>query len=132
MNSPKDQAYFEDVCARLPNGAEPVEPGRVFTGNWQPEPARCHENVAVWVRNRPEYCIVRGWLVRKQGAGAHLLVAHSVVSDQQGRLFDITPPIPDPARVDMRFLRHLGSEDEFWALLPRNNQRVLFCAVSER
>jgi hypothetical protein len=127
MQSSADDAYFSGLCKRLHVGADPVEHFEVSLGNWRPEPAQCHENVNAWVRNRPQYRTVRGWLVSEQGPGLYWLTAHSVVCDQQGKLLDITPPIRDTARLETRFLRHLGTEEQFSALLPRNNQRILFC-----
>jgi len=128
MQPLNDDDYFSGLCSRLPGGTDRVEPFEVSIEDWRPEPGKCHDNVDVFVRSsRPQYRPVRGWLVSEQGAGVYWLAAHSVVCDQYGNLLDITPPISDPARLGMRFLRHLGTQEQFLSLLPRNNQRILVC-----
>jgi hypothetical protein len=113
-----DDAYFSALCARLRVETESVEPFEVSFEDWRPEPANCHENVDIWVKNRPEHRAVRVWLVGEQGPGLYWLVAHSVVCDPGGNLLDITTPLPDPARLGLPFLRHLGTDEQFSALRP--------------
>ena len=50
----------------------------------------------------------RGWLV-----SGLILDWHSVVAEPDGTLFDITPL----SMRGLRFLRHAGTESEFWALV---------------
>ncbi|HEB3529301.1 TPA: hypothetical protein RZC51_000759 [Burkholderia cenocepacia] len=48
------------------------------------------------------------------------LTAHSVVRGADDVLFDITPLEREEERKGMRFVPHLGSEDEFTAERQRN------------
>jgi hypothetical protein len=53
-----------------------------------------------------------------------MVIAHSVVESEPGILYDITPPKPNAERLAMRFVRHLGTEEEFSALRMRYSQYI--------
>jgi len=110
---PSDHENLRALCERRSTSIL-VPPRRVRFRNGD-EPARnsCHPNVARWVTENPECTPVRGWLV-----SGGILDAHSVVADADGTVFDITP-LNTPR---LGFIRHLGTDSEFWALLPRNTQ----------
>jgi len=48
------------------------------------------------------------------------LTAHSVVRDQNGQLIDITPLGNERDRVGMRFVPHIGTEQEFKSMKDSN------------
>ena len=61
----------------------------------------------------PEAKAVRGWLFWGPGVdGRYNIMAHSVV-DEAGVLVDITPIDENTPREGLRFLRHVGTEEEF-------------------
>src|SRR4051794_31432525 len=61
--------------------------------DFKPVKQDCHRNVDVWCRLHPEQQPVRGWLViQRPDRGYCRFVAHSVIGDEEGRLFDLTPP----------------------------------------
>lgn len=62
---------------------------------FHPEAGACHTNVDQWCRLNPTHKPVRGWLVFDHSAvGRFLFVAHSVVEDEKGNRFDVTPQRP--------------------------------------
>jgi hypothetical protein len=79
-----------------------------FLDGTAPSRNKCHENVDTWVRQNPQDRAVNGWLV-----SGLVIDRHSVVQGHDGQLFDITP-------LDYRvgFVRHPGTDNEFWSL-PR-------------
>jgi hypothetical protein len=116
------ESYFADLCARLPGETETVRfrDVRAFIEGWRRND--CHGNVKALIANHPEYRAVRGWAV--SGAhGAYQLGAHSVVSDGEGTLWDIT--FPDLAEHGIRFLCHRGTEQEFCD--ARAHRELHFC-----
>ena len=80
--------------------------------NGEPQPNACHTNVEDWIKENPQHKPVQGWLV----TSGFLLDAHSVVADDSGTLFDITP-VQTPWRPP--FLPHLGNDAEFKELPAR-------------
>lgn len=79
--------------------------------NGKPRRNKCRENVDSWLEEHPDHEPVRGWFV----TSGFLLDQHSVIADQDGVLFDITPlAVPRPP-----FLRYWGAEDEFWQIPAR-------------
>jgi len=123
MQVPSD--YFSNVYARLPGETEAWSYTEGTLPSWSRE-GQCHRNADIWAEHNAQSRAVRGWLVSDQGYGCYVLTAHSLVWDaDRERLLDITPPLFDPDRQSMRFLRHLGSEEEFMALLPRYTQVTL-------
>ena len=68
----------------------PVE-GR-SSQQFRPAPKECHVNVDKWCRLNPAHKPVRGWLIIDMTArGLFRFVAHSVVQDEDGNRFDVTP-----------------------------------------
>ena len=90
-------------------------PGPAGIG-FQPGQQDCHTNVERWCHIHPEHKPVRGWLVFEGYTrfGFCRFIAHSVVEDEHGRLFD-----PTPTRASHRhpFLREEMSEEEYLLVL---------------
>jgi hypothetical protein len=110
MKSPElTRAEYElTVCAR--SGQAVCVPFKAvsFPG-WLPKVADCHQNADVWVRENPEYEVVRGWVTYACFLGRSAgLTAHSVVRDRNGELVDITPLENESSRAGMRFIPHEG------------------------
>lgn len=63
-----------------------------LNGN-QPLPNNCHENARVFVKLNPNYKIVYGWICVDGGLASPNVdfIAHSVIQDINGNLFEITP-----------------------------------------
>lgn len=112
------ESYFADLCARLPAEAERVSYFEVSLEGWQPQRNDCHGNVDFFAQHNAQYRPVRGWVV----SGCYVLDAHSVVSDQQGTLWDIT--FPDPAGRGILFIRHRGTEEEFSKVRKQRAQHI--------
>jgi hypothetical protein len=84
--------------------------------------------VNTWVRSTPGHSAVRGWVFYKEcviptegsfSVGCEF-TAHSVVRDENGVLFDITPLHQENLRPSMRFIPHPGDEDVFWKMEKSN------------
>jgi hypothetical protein len=110
--------YFEAFRRRLPS-AERVAFKEIGLrdGSW-PIRNKCHDNVDAWVLANPHYRAVRGWVV----TGGHILDAHSVICDQRGKLWDIT--FPDLAAVGFLFIRHRGTDEQFFSVRTRRAQHI--------
>jgi hypothetical protein len=108
-----DLDYFTALCERRAASVVISFRSVLFKSGETPAHNECHKNVAKWVEENFQHKPIRGWL----DLGS-LLEAHSVVADADCAIFDITPS----RAPGLRFLRHIGTETEFWALLPRNNQ----------
>jgi hypothetical protein len=90
------------------------------SGAFQPVEQDCHRNVELWCRATPGHTIIRGWLVFEVFAplGFCRFNPHSVVRDEQGELFDLTP-----TRASQRYpflYNHLT--DEEYVLLVSGRQ----------
>lgn len=72
----------------------------------------CHSNVDDWVKGHPEHRAVRGWLVHESWLpqGFCRFAAHSVVQDERGELFDLTPTM---AAQRYPFLHNHLTDEEF-------------------
>lgn len=122
--------YEAAVCSQLRN-AKTVDFKKVSLRNWVPVVSECHTNVNRWVEGMPWHRAVRGWVVYKQciiGVNFGLeLTAHSVVRDEIGDLFDISPISDERPRAGgfMRFVEHAGTEALFWELESAN--RFICC-----
>ena len=108
--------YFEALHARQ---HETVTPRRVrvtFTDGDGPTEGNCHGNADRWVSEHPDFQPVRGWVIDGHMPGTEYVhyVAHSLVQGLEGELWDTTN-----LAVDVRLLRHEGSEEEFAALERR-------------
>jgi len=59
---------------------------------WQPIANECHENCAEWYLRQGNCEIIHGWIcVDASAMGFYRFVAHSVIKDSTGSVFDITP-----------------------------------------
>lgn len=85
---------------------------QVTVGGCLAKPKNCHENVNLWVEENPTYSCVRGWLCLDGGPLSPfvLFLAHSVVADSNGALFEVTPLDSTEPRP---FLPAHLSEDDF-------------------
>jgi hypothetical protein len=88
--------------------------------NWIPEPGRCHDNVARWIKIKPGKP-VGGWLYVPYLApeGTACFLSHSIVKAENGELIDITLLSTEWPQLH-RFLRHEGPYEAFQKLV-RNN-----------
>ena len=86
---------------------------------WSPCRGRCHDNADHWVRDRPGWKAVRGWLRADYLTlpNRARFLSHSVVEDPAGKLFEVTYGASDGSH---RFIRHPGMEDEFLAAVRDN------------
>ncbi len=85
------RAYAGELFARREE-ATMVERVAVEIDGWKPEMILCHDNVDEWVLHNPTHSVVRGWLYFElEGLPWARFVAHSVVADEKGGRFDITP-----------------------------------------
>ena len=116
-----DRADYEaGICQRLEQ-AERIPFKPVSFDGWEPSAANCHDNVNQWVGKHQNERAVRGWVTNGSFGAEIRLVAHSVVRGVDGKRFDITP-VYDEAnrggyiRQGMKFVEHLGSDEEFFAL----------------
>ena len=111
--------YESAVCARVDHAVR-VPFRRVSLADWSPKVAECHQNADTWVAANPGFEAVRGWVTYASFGGDSVgLTAHSIVRDQSGALFDITPLGNEDARAGMRFVEHQGDPaifDEMKAL----------------
>src|ERR1039458_10759503 len=113
--------YEMTICTRLAQAVSVPFRTEVSLGEWKPERSRCHDNVDGWVSATPSHSAVRGWATRNKcyiGAGSELipaleLVAHSVVCDENGNMFDITPFADECVRQSTLFVVHVGNEESF-------------------
>lgn len=102
-----DRAEYEaTILARVGEGVR-VPFRDVNIGEWKPLPNDCHNNVNTWVGARAGQTAVRGWLVESVCS----LTAHSVVRNQDGILYDITPFRDESLRLN--FIEHRGEEAIF-------------------
>lgn len=85
-----------------------VEYVRPCPDDWRPEPSKCHSNATDWVVRFPHWTVVHGWLhvSGDQDTGA-MFDAHSVVRDENGRLWDVTQAEAD------QFIAHEGDSTDF-------------------
>jgi len=133
--------YEAAICKQLAS-AEIVRFKEVLLGDWRPTTSHCHENVDTWLRATPGHCHVRGWVYLKQHYDGSTVVweltAHSVVRDEKGNLFDITPirdgntPIQENderKKLCMRFVGHIGDEELFWRY--KNANPSIYCPTCQ-
>jgi len=128
-----DRAKYEtEICQRL-EGADLIPFRPVSTHDWQPAVAKCHDNVDTWVRMNPNHRVVRGWVTNGNYIVFIGLTAHSIVRGPDGVMFDITPLYDETGRGEvvrqgMRFVEHLGSDEEFFAF--EKEERSILCPVA--
>ena len=134
--------YEAEICQRL-GQAEQVQFREVSIGGRKPTVANCHDNVDEWVRMYPRDSAVRGWVTDADFGVGVRLTAHSVVRGADGKKFDITPMAKEAdrksLRLGMRFVEHLGSDEEFLALrceslfmtCPLTSDHADYCVINE-
>jgi hypothetical protein len=112
MNS---ETYFRELLERESEAVK-VPFKAIRRDEWEPKKNDCHNNVDYWVMHHTEVRAVRGWVFWGPGADCRYnIMAHSVIDDA-GLLVDITPIDESTPREGLRFLRHIGTEEEFNAL----------------
>lgn len=120
--------YRAAICKALPS-ATVIPFVAVSPDCWQPKVAGCHPNVNRFVDENPGHTAVRGWAtVGTDGGTQILLTGHSVVQGSDSHLFDITPLESESIRPTMRFVLHVGSDEEFFRL-TNLFQPFLICDV---
>lgn len=98
--------------------------------DWKPDLNECHRNADIVAGRSPDgWTAIRGWFVNDLslaeliGFRSHIaFIAHSVVADQEGKLFDITP---SRASKQYPFIRHPGTNAEFEDLIDHKNVKQL-------
>jgi hypothetical protein len=100
-----------------------VPPAQVSIGDWEPLLNQCHENVTTWCANNTEFQIVRGWLYLDFSGQFpyEIFLAHSVVRDKDGALWDITPM---QAFQQYPFIAAIESEEEYAAFVEQGVSRL--------
>jgi len=80
----------------------------------------CHENSRIFVDENPEYEVVDGWIcIDMPSLSQCHFLAHSVIKDVSGDLYEITPM----NSLDPRpFVRSNLSEEDFSGLVIRLNE----------
>ena len=86
-------------------------------GDWEPLENQCHANVTTWCQKCSHEKPVRGWIYIDfitqpyLGAPPHVqFISHSVIENEEGELFDITPT---SVSTPYPFIRAEESEAEF-------------------
>jgi hypothetical protein len=112
--------YERDICARSGAASSVIVKHDDGFDGWKPKVGGCHDNVDHWVKYHAGHTAVRGWIVYYSGGNDFVVyTAHSVVRDQNGELFDITPLCNnDHARG--QFITHLGDDATFLATRTQN------------
>lgn len=100
-----------------------VSPAQVSIGDWKPLPNLCHENVTTWCANNTDFEIVRGWLYLDFDGQLpyEVFIAHSVIRDKDGALWDITPM---EAFSRYPFIAAIESEDEYAVFVEQGATRL--------
>lgn len=115
-------AYTAALRERRAEGVV-VPHAQVSIGDWEPQSNLCHENVTTWCAANGEFQIVRGWLYLDLLGQLpyEVFLAHSVVRDRNGALWDITPM---QACQQYPFIAATESEDEYAALVEQGVSRL--------
>jgi hypothetical protein len=66
--------------------------------------------------------------LHESGIMGTMLTAHSVVREPAGTLYDITPLGDESVRASLRFVPHIGTEEEFWQWEKSN--RCICCPIA--
>ncbi len=80
---------------------------------WEPQPQFCHQNVARFVDENPEYTAVHGWYVSDL-ADQFAFLPHSIVQDPNGVYINITHP-PNGPPWKYPFLK--DDDPDYWAVV---------------
>lgn len=114
------EEYEKSICERL-REAKPIPLQKVvFADGSEPQASRCYENVDRWVKENSGATAVRGWVTYADFGSSTGLTAHSVIRDRDGQPFDITPLGNERDRLGMRFVPHIGTEQEFKTMKEAN------------
>ena len=115
--------YTSALRQRLREGVV-VQPARVSIGDWEPQRNQCHDNVTIWCENKPEFQTVRGWLYMDMAGQLpyEVFMAHSVVRDSGGQLWDITPM---QALESYPFIPAAEPEDAYAAFIEQGATRLV-------
>ncbi|HTZ81962.1 MAG TPA: hypothetical protein VMB66_02145 [Candidatus Acidoferrales bacterium] len=112
--------YERSVCDRLANATRiPFRPVS-FADGTAPMVGGCHRNADRWVTENPDCDVVRGWVTYSNFGVSIGLTAHSVVRDQDGQVFDITPLENERYRAGMQFVPHVGRDQVFLSMKESN------------
>ena len=92
--------------------------------DWTPSGHDCHANVTDWCEHYLGHKPVRGWLYFDFSKPMSVVrfYAHSVIENEKGELFDITP---SKASQQYPFIRADESEEEFAYLVEELNTTVI-------
>lgn len=104
---------MKSICERLAQASPVIFREVSFADGSLPVESACHQNADKWVKENPGTVVVRGWVTYVDLGVSIELTAHSVIRDRDGQLFDITPLGDKRDRAGMRFLSHVGTEQEF-------------------
>ena len=64
----------------------------VEISGWQPEKRKCHNNVETFLGSHTNYRKIYGWIVvDSPDSNFCIFLSHSVVADESGNIFEITP-----------------------------------------
>lgn len=113
-----DVVYFNEIHGRRKTAYSLERREYEYRDGNRPRENDCHANAIRCAAEAPGMVPVHGWLIETEDQWQVILVAHSVVSDEAGRLIDVTP-MAFPAS---RFLVHHGKAADFFRRLPRCNQ----------
>lgn len=121
--------YEAAICKQLPH-AKNVRFKKVALDDWAPEVGKCHDNVKKWVETIPGQKPVIGWVAYMDCLLPDLsigrqLTTHSVVLNDKGELYDITPLADERQRPFLRFVPHFGDDEVFWDF--EKNNRCMCC-----
>ena len=103
---------WSDIFTLLLAGDRIMELKQLADGSL-PVQSVCHQNVDRFIKENSGYKVVRGWVTYADFGLSVGLTAHSVIQDRDGQLIDITPLGNERDRPGMRFVRHIGTEQEF-------------------
>ncbi len=115
--------YTTELRERRAQGVM-VPPAQVSIGDWEPSPNQCHENVITWCYKNREFQHVRGWLyIDFSGQLPYeVFIAHSVVRDKDGALWDITPL---QSFQQYPFIITVESEEEYAKFIEQGATRLV-------
>jgi|ERR1700685_1155363 len=105
--------YEKSICQRLAEATQVSHRKVLFADGSLPVQSVCHQNVDRFIKENSGYKVVRGWVTYADFGLSVGLTAHSVIQDRDGQLIDITPLGNERDRPGMRFVRHIGTEQEF-------------------
>lgn len=116
-NETSIEDYKKSIFERRNEGAVATRIEMV-SGDWEPKPNECHQNVTDLCEAKANLTPVRGWLYFDFSAlGYAKFVAHSLVLDELGRHLDVTP---NHASQDYPFVTSELSERDYADLIEKH------------